>query len=209
MDFDGLTQKLLEGSKTALKMVETLVTTPTLINIDIRQGAQYAIPLLCETNQKNANAEVSESLIIGSEAKQYVADNVAPGSLNWSLGGYIPGLKEAEPTNKFQPFVQFHTDVLWNWFKKGAVLIFKDQDAQIYEKVVIKTLQTTHQKDCANATPFTMTLKELNLMEMDMSDLVEDAVNQAKDSIAAAGSKFGKALSMGSTTSKLSGLSIG
>jgi hypothetical protein len=209
MDLDGLTQKLLQGSKTALKMVETLVTTPMLINTDIRQGAQYAIPLMCETNQKSASAEVSESLIISTDAKKNISDNVAPGSKSWNLSGYIPGLREAEPINKFQPFVQFHTDVLWSWFDHGAVLVYKDGSAEVHKRVVIKQLQTAQQKDSANATPFTMTLKEINVMEMDLTQLAEDittAVNQAKNSVSAIGSKFGSALSMGSTTSTAGGL---
>ena len=203
MDMDGLTKLLMKADPAALNMVKTLVTTPTLINLDIRQGPIYAIPLMTETNQRNASAEVSESLIIGTEAKQYISDNVAPGSMNWSLGGYIAGVKELEPSNRFQPFVQFNTDTLWSWFEHGALLIYKDGNAQLYDNVVIKSLQTSQQKEAANATPFSMTLKQLNLMEMDLSDLVEDVVDQAKNSIIAAGSKLGKALSLGSTSSTI------
>lgn len=209
MEIDGLVKKIIEGSAPALKMAETLVTTPTLINTDIRQGALYAIPLVCETNQKSASAEVSESLIISTDSKKNVADNVAPGSKSWSLSGYIPGIRELEPSNKMMPFVAFHADVLWSWFDHGAVLVYKDGNAQIHKQVVIKQLQTSQQKDCANATPFTMTLKELNVMEMDLSQIAEDitsTINQAKNSIAAIGSKFGAAKSMGSTTSALSKL---
>lgn len=207
MDLDGLTQKIINGSKTALKMAETLITTPTLINIDIRQGAQYAIPLMCETNQKSASAEVSESLVISAEAKKYISDNVAPGSKSWRLSGYIPGLRELEPTNKFQPFVQLHTDILWNWFNHGAVLIFKDGNAQIHSQVVIKELQTSQQKDSANATPFSLTLKEINVMPMDLGQIVETAtatVAAAKNSVATVGSKYGSAKLLGSTTSGIS-----
>ena len=192
-------------------MAETLVTTPTLINTDIRQGALYAIPLVCETNQKSASAEVSESLIISmhTDTKVNMTDNVAPGSKSWNLSGYIPGIRELEPSNKMMPFVAFHAAVLWSWFDHGAVLVYKDGNAQIHKQVVIKQLQTSQQKDCANATPFTMTLKEVNTMELDMTGLVEDitsTLTQAKNSIAAIGSKFGAAKSMGSTTSALSKL---
>ena len=59
MNLDRLTKKIISGSVVALKLVDTLEPTPTLVNTDIRQGAIYAIPLQCETNQKSANAEVS------------------------------------------------------------------------------------------------------------------------------------------------------
>ena len=144
---DGLSLKITNGNKKALALAKTLVTTPTLINIDMKQGAVYAIPLEVETNQKRAAAEVSESLVISTDAKKYIADNVAPGAKSWNLSGYIKGIPSLEPTNYFQPFVLLHTDILWNWFNHGAVLIFKDGDAHIYQRVVIKDLQTAQQKD--------------------------------------------------------------
>lgn len=199
---DGLSLKITEGNRKALALAKTLVTTPTLINTDIRQGALYAIPLEVETNQKSAAAEVSESLVISTDAKKFITDNVAPGAKTWRLSGYIKGVPRLEPTNYFQPFVQLHTDILWNWFTHGAVLTFKDGNAQIYTRVVIKDLQTAQQKDSANATPFTLTLKEINVMETSIADLPDvdtgDPVKLAK-SIPAIGSKIGKALSLGMT----------
>ena len=146
-------------------------------------------------------------MVISAEAKKYISDNVAPGSKSWRLSGYIPGLRELEPTNKFQPFVQLHTDILWNWFNHGAVLIFKDGNAQIHSQVVIKELQTSQQKDSANATPFSLTLKEINVMPMDLGQIVETAtatVAAAKNSVATVGSKYGSAKLLGSTTSGIS-----
>lgn len=208
---DGLTTQIINRNHAALELAKTLITTPTLINIDIRQGALYALPLQCETNQKSANAEVSESLVISSEAKKYISDNVAPGAKQWQLSGYIPGIKQLEPTNYFQPFVQLQTDILWSWFDHGAVLIFKDGNAQIHKKVVIKALQTAQQKDCANATPFTMTLKEINVMETTLANAADTettAINKLMTSLPAVGSALGAAVSLGATaatvTEKLS-----
>lgn len=176
---DGLSLKITNGNRKALALAKTLVTTPTLINTDIKQGAIYAIPLEVETNQKRAAAEVSESLVISTDAKKYIADNVAPGAKTWNLSGYIKGIPRLEPTNYFQPFVLLHTDILWNWFTHGAVLIFKDGDARIYNRVIIKDLQTAQQKDSANACPFTMTLKEINIMETSTADLPDNATDDA------------------------------
>ena len=69
---DGLSLAITNGNNAALSLAKTLLTTPTLINIDIKQGALYAIPLEVETNQKHAAADVSESLIITSNAKENI-----------------------------------------------------------------------------------------------------------------------------------------
>lgn len=199
---DGLTLKITSGNRKALALAKTCVTTPTLINLDYKQGAIYALPLEVETNQRSATAEVSESLVISTESKQYITDNVAPGSQSWHLTGYITGIKRLEPTNFFQPFVQLHTDILWNWFNNGAVLIYKDGNAQIHQRVVIKDLQTAQQKDSANATPFSLTLKEINVMETSAAntdDNITTAINRIKKSIPLIGSGIGATAVLGVT----------
>ena len=176
------------------------MSTPTLINNDLNQGAQYAIPLLCETIQQSATAQVSESLVISINAKKQISDNVAPGSRSWHLTGYIPGNIAAELSNRYQPFLQFNYGVLWDWFNHGAVLIFKDGYAQIFKNVVIKDLQTSQQKDSANAIPFSMTLKEINTLTMGVVDADPESnldVEKQKMSMPAQGSAEGKAAELG------------
>ncbi len=199
---DGLTLKIINGNKKALALARTCVTTPTLINIYSEQGAIGAIPLDSETIQKSANAEVSENLVIASsDQKKNITDNVAPGSKSWTISGYIKGIKQLEPSNYFQPFVQTFTDILWSWFDHGAVLIFKDGNAHVHERVVIKDLKTSQQKDAANAVPFSMTVKELNLMETDLTGLSLFKAN-VKRTLAPIGSAFGMPLTLGSTVSR-------
>ena len=202
---DGLTLKIIEGNRKALALAKTLITTPTLINVDPTQGATYGIPLDAETNQQRASAEVSESLVIAMDAKKFISDNVAPGSRSWQLSGYIRGIPRLEPTNYFQPYVMLHTQILWGWFNKGAVLWFKDGDSKIYPRVVIKDLQTAQQKDSANATPFTMTLKEINVMDttaLNFSDSATGDVNKLKKSIPTIGSTLGAAVDLGVTAAE-------
>ena len=202
---DGLTLKIIEGNRKALALAKTLITTPTLINVDPTQGATYGIPLDVETNQQRASAEVSESLVIAMDAKKFISDNVAPGSRSWQLSGYIRGIPRLEPTNYFQPYVMLHTQILWGWFNKGAVLWFKDGDSKIYPRVVIKDLQTAQQKDSANATPFTMTLKEINVMDttaLNFSDSATGDVNKLKKSIPTIGSTLGAAVDLGVTAAE-------
>ena len=203
---DGISLKITNRNRKALALAKTLVTTPTLINTDPKQGAIYAIPLEVETNQKRAAAEVSESLVISTDAKKYIADNVAPGAKSWNLSGYIKGIPRLEPTNYFQPFVLLHTAILWNWFTHGAVLIFKDGDARIYNRVIIKDLQTAQQKDSANACPFTMTLKEINIMETSTADLPDNATDDANrlaKSRPMIGAAIGAAAALGMTAANI------
>lgn len=202
---DGLTLKIVNGNRKALALAKTLITIPTLINIDPTQGATYGIPLDAETNQQRASAEVSESLVIAMDTKKFVSDNVAPGSRTWTLSGYIRGIPRLEPSNYFQPYVMLHTQILWGWFNKGAVLWFKDGDSKIYPRVVIKDLQTAQQKDSANATPFTMTLKEINVMDttaLNFADNTIGDVNKLKKSIPTIGSTLGAAVDLGVTAAE-------
>ena len=202
---DAFTKKLIEGSKIALKMAESLISTPTLINTDLKQGAKYALPILCETVQQSAAAEVSESLVISTDAKKQISDNVAPGSRSWRLTGYIPGLRDGEPTNKYQPFLQFNYGVLWDWFNRGAVLVFKDGYAQIFKNVVIKDLQTSQQKDAANAIAVSMTIKEINILEMGVVNADPDSnldVNKQAKSMVEQGSAEGQAAEMGGVSAE-------
>lgn len=202
---DGLSLKIINGSIKALALAKTLATTPTLINTDIKQGAIYAIPLDVETNQKRAAAEVSESLVISTDAKKYITDNIAPGAKSWTLSGYIKGIPRMEPTNYFQPFVQLHTDILWSWFTHGAVLTFKDGNAQIYQNVVIKDLQTAQQKDSANATPFSLTLKEINVLDTSPTEAADsDTLDIGKliKSRPVIGSAIGATVALGVTAAE-------
>lgn len=203
---DGLTLKIIQGNRAAINLAKTCISTPTLINKDITQGALAAIPLECETLQKSAQAEVSESLVISSEAKEYVSDNVAPGGKTWNLAGYITGSKEIEPSNILQIMTKMNADVLWQWYERGAVLIFKDGNAQVYDSVVIKQLQTAQQKDSANATPFTMTLKEINTMDMSLLGIgsgVTGILNRVTKSLPKVGSALGTVSSLGTVVSSL------
>ena len=202
MALDGLTRKIISDNKAVINMVKTLTSTPALINTDLSQGAKFAIQLEVETNQMSAQAEVSESLLISQDTKKYISDNVAPGSRTWNLSGYLAGNKALEPTNYYKPIMRLNTDMLWNWFINGAVLIYFDGNARIYNQVVIKSLQTSQQKDAADAVAFQITLKEINVMEI--SDVVLDNLDfsKIKNSLPKAGSILGESASMGTVTSE-------
>ena len=196
---DGISQKLINGNRQVATMVRSLLSTPTLINIDTTQGTVYAIPLECESYQQSGAAQVSESLVICKTNKVNVSDNVAPGAWSWELQGYIPGSKLLEPTNYYTPIVKLNTDIVKQWFKKGAILIFKDGDCQIHQRVVIQNLTISQQKDCRNKTPFTMTIKEINLMD---EQLVENTTAYVK-STPSNGNSIGAALACGTTVATI------
>lgn len=189
---DGLSQLVVNGNSTALNLVKTLLDSPMLINPSITkdglsQGAPFAIPLETETHQQTGNAEVSESLVITAEGKRNVADNVAPGAWTWNLSGYIPGNDALEITNLYTPFVALNSWLIRNAFQNGYVLIYKDIDAQIYRRVVIKSLTISTKADCRNKTPFSMTLKEINVID----DFMADATKSEKAAQPKAGSITG------------------
>lgn len=169
-----LEKMLIQGKPNALSLVKSLVNTPTLIytgKFGGQKGLPYAIQLETETHKMSGSAQVSESLIIANDTKRYITDNVAPGAWSWTMSGYIPGNAFFEHTCNFTPFVTFHTELLKKWFKEGYVLTFKDSDCQLYQRVVIQSLDIDTQKDVKNKTPFTMVLKEINVMESSESEL--------------------------------------
>lgn len=200
MDFDKFSQSIINGKASALKMAKTMLTTPTLVytgEYDKGVTAPFAIPLEVETHQQEGAAEVSESLVIAKNQKITVADNVAPGSWSWQLSGYIPGISALEPTNFFTPFVTLFTELLKTAFKRGYVMIYKDIDAKIYRRVVIKSLSISEKSDCRNKKPFSMMLKEINVMD----DILASATEAASKAIPGIGSSLGSAISLGCTMS--------
>jgi len=166
-----LEKALVHGSPSALKLVKTLLNTPTLIYTGGQGGLPFVIPLETENHRQSASAQVSESLVIASDKKRYLTDNLAPSSWSWTLSGYIPGIAALEPTNYFTPFVTMFTEMLKLWFKNGYVLNFKDIDARVYKNCVIQSLDIDTQKDCRNKTPFSMVLKEINVLNPEEADL--------------------------------------
>lgn len=197
---DPLSKLITQGSPAALNLVKSLLNRPMLINLGKiggmeGQGLPFAIPLETEDHSQDGSAQVSESLLITKDQKTNVADNVAPGPWEWNMSGYIPGIPLLEPTNFFTPFVTLNTNLLKLAFKKGYVLVFKDIDAEIYTYTVIKSLSIKTQADCRNATPFRMTLRELNLLSVTNSNKSETAAK----SFPSDGQIIGGVLKVGST----------
>ena len=202
----GITKAIIQGNLLAIRLAKSCIATPVLINTDLEQGAKYAIPLMCETNQKSCAAEVSESLIIGPDSKKNVTDNVAPGSKSWHLTGYIQGAPGVEITNFYMPMLRYNVNTLWSWFEHGAVLMYKDGDSNIYDRVVIKDLQTSQQKDSVNAVPFSLTLKEINVMEtspLNVDSGITIEPGAAAKNMPVTGSAGGNVMNYGTSISNL------
>ena len=193
-------EAVVNGNPTARALVNTLTTTPTLINPGFsvypnQSKFPFAIPLETETHKQTGSAQVSESLVITKTNKRNMADNVAPGAWQWTLSGYIPGFAGLEKTNLFTPFVKFNTNLLKFAFKNAYLLIFKDIDCQIYQNVVIKNLDISSQADCRNKTPFSMTLIQLDALD----DIVTEIGLAGQTSQPAIGTLAGKAAQFGAT----------
>lgn len=209
-----LTAAVTSGSSAALDLVKSFLTMPALIGMteetegkaaDLLKkvnlaGIPFYIPLEIEQHSQDGQAEVSENLIIatGDDAKKYLTDNVAPGPWSWSISGYIPGSAMIEKTNKFTPIVSLKRDIVKRAYKQGLRMIFKDVDCRFYKNVVIESLSIETQADCRNKTPFSMTLKEIEVVQAAEANL---STTEAA-STAAAGSAGGAAAEMGTTAAK-------
>lgn len=175
------------GSSAALALVKTLLTKPALIGMTDEsanmagkalakinmKGAPFYIPLDVTHVSQEGVAEVSENMVIaaGENRKKYITDSVAPGPWRWNIQGYIPGNSLIEKTNKFTPFVTLNREIVKRAYKQGLRMIYKDVDCLPYKNVVIESLTIETQPDCQNKTPFSMTLKQIEILEAAESDM--------------------------------------
>lgn len=172
------------GDNKALQMAKSLIDNPMIVSFGVMP---WAISLEVETYSKQSNGEVSKYPVIvtGQGVKQYLADNVAPEPLTWQLSGYIPdtslGMQNPVGTCWFTPYLDLNNFLLWQAFKQGARIMFKDMDNMPYLNCVISHLETYYQKDCKNKMPFKMTLQELKVIEMNEAEMTETAKNSNAD----------------------------
>lgn len=189
--------RIIGGSAIALKFAKTMFGNPTLSYRAGESGPKTTVPLEVENHQQNVSADISESLVITKDYKKNISDNVAPGAWSWDISGYIPGSIAGavvpDMTNYFTPLVKKNTDILRAWAKEGTILEYKDIDKNVYKRVAIKSLSVSIQADAKNKQPFSMQLKEINVMD-DLS-LIQDVVEQA--STPASGSALGNTAEMG------------
>lgn len=181
-----LKRAILNGNADALEMVKSLLDNPMLVCLN----PPFAISLEVESHEKQGEAEVSQFPVIvqGKQQKQYLADNIAPMPLSWTMSGYIPGNSGIETRNIFTPIVQLNTDFLWQAYKRGSRIIFKDLDQHLYMNCAISAFSTSWRSDCKNKRPFSMTLCEIVEIDAATSVLSEtEQVSQASDAVKSTG----------------------
>lgn len=189
------TRKIITGNPQALMYAKSLLTDP-MLTVKIG-GATFPITLEVETCLQNGNAAVSEQLVVTNEGKKYITDNVAPGSWSWTLSGYISGVDPLEPSSFFKPTVQFLCDIIRKAFKNGVSAIYKDIDCCLYNNVVIEDLTLEHRSDCKNKRPFSMVLKQIEVLSS------VDGILSRLESLSTAkeGSRDGNSAELGQTSS--------
>ena len=157
------TKKIITGNPRAIAYAKTLLTDPALVFK--MNGVPFFIPLEVETCQQTGDAVVSEQLVITSEGKKYISDNIAPSPWSWTISGYLSGTEALEPTNFFKPSVQFQADVIRKAFKEGILCYYKDIDCRPYDNVAIQSLTIETRGECQNKKPFQMVLKQVEVLE--------------------------------------------
>lgn len=175
-----------------LKFVKSTVTDPALY------CSKWYIPLVVESYQQHAEAQVSQSLILsaGDSSKSYITDNVAPSSWSWNISGYIKASSSLEVSSRFTPFTTLQKNQLRTAFSKGSRLNFKDIDCRIYKNVVIQSIDLMKDSEADNAIPFSMQLKQINTIDSSLIDLVTSEQLAQLES----GSELGASTSLASTS---------
>jgi hypothetical protein len=115
------------------------------------------------------------------------------------LSGYIPGNIALEKTCLFTPILDLNCMLLWQAYREGARIMYKDMDNFPYLNCVISHLETYYQKDVKNKKGFKMTLQEIKVIDMSEAELTEteknanaDVAGGASDMGSTAASKVGK-----------------
>jgi hypothetical protein len=190
-----LIKAVVKASANALSLVKTLVENPTIISTTAPYF--FTISLEVDSYRQYADADVAESVVISTEsdAKKYIADNVAPRAWTWELSGYIPGLESIEQTNLYTPIVATNRLFMRKAFEKGLRLRFKDMYNKVWDNVVIQNLELSTEAECKNKQPFKMTLKKIDTLSK-YSETKELGIELAE---IAAGSIAGSVASLGMT----------
>lgn len=162
------------GSNRALSYAKTMLENPALIG-----GTVGFLNLEATNCTINGDAEVSENLIVGSQGKEYITDNIAPGPWKWDVTGYIPGNDAVDITNYFQPTLKFNISRLMQSYKKGERLTFKDCNCVPFKNVVIKHLAIDTVPDAQNRAPFSMTLQQIEVLTVDVG--IDGAIREAAE----------------------------
>ena len=156
-------RKIITGNPRALMYAKSLLTDPALtFNIE---GSKIYIPLEVETYQRTGDAEVSEQLVVTSEGKKWLTDNVAPGPWSWTISGYISGIEAGELSNYYTPGVRFNIEIIKKAYWDGMLAFFKDPDCWPFDNVVIQSLTLETRSDCKNKKPFQMVLKQVEILQ--------------------------------------------
>lgn len=208
-----LSNAIVQGSANALSLVKSLVENPTLIS----DTAPYifVINLEVDSYRHYADADVAESVVISTEsdAKKYIADNVAPHAWTWELSGYIPGLDAIEKTNLYTPIVATNRLFIRKAFEKGLRLRFKDMHNKVWSNVVIQNLEFSTEAECKNKQPFKMTIKKIDTLSKlsDIAELGTELAEIAVGSIAGAVAEMGTSAceTVGQTTLVTLGFPLG
>ena len=171
---------IVAGDNTALKMAKSLLDNPMIVSTGV---IPWAISLEVESYSKQSNAEVAKYPVVtpGTGIKQYLSDNVSPEPLSWNLSGYIPGNIALEKTCLFTPILDLNCMLLWQAYREGARIMFKDMDNFPYLNCVISHLETYYQKDVKNKMGFKMTLQEIKVIDMSEAELTETEKNADAD----------------------------
>ncbi len=173
----GLNANIIANSAKAISAAATYLSNPVLIfktsiganigglKLDLNVPSMFCF-LEAEVRRKIGTADVTTTpVIISGGVKQYANDSVSPQPWVWELEGYIPGISQIETTVNFTPLLRYNIASLESAYREGMVCGFKDTDNKYYNDVVIERLEISDSADVKNKQPFSMTLREIYIIE--------------------------------------------
>jgi hypothetical protein len=153
---------IASNSAAAIALVKQYVGNPTI-------GFNGVfVPIQCYRYVPRISAAVSKKILIDTTGKRQATDNVAPGTHEWHMEGYIGGLP-FELSSLFMPSIANFRDTLDNAFLSRLPLDFYDADQKAWTNanghpVLIEDLEFEKLHDTENRLTVRISLREINFL---------------------------------------------
>lgn len=135
------------------------------------------IPIHADSEMESHDSDVGQHLLIrqSRQTKEYVADNVVPKPISWTIKGYIMAARNnLDAALIIKPSLLMQRRMLQYYKDTRMPVVFKTHDNRFYT-VLISHFDTSYTAQALNALAVNLTLTEFNAMTVDSEGI---ALNQ-------------------------------
>jgi hypothetical protein len=180
--------------------LSTIASNASIPSIRIENSAYKVSAQSAVSTQVLVSIVTDPTTNVTTSAKQYITDNVAPGPRTWTISGWISsttlaGLLFNSPlTVGLDTSIRKQEQALWDFFYKRSVGQFRDKNGQLFPYVVIESVDFDADALTQNALPISLTLKQINILQIDSQGIQASALPSDPTNPATASSDLGQAV---------------